>query len=192
MRRALAAIGLALIATACVTDRVTLLESEAGETGSLAVLSSDGGETVLDRPNSEAALREGAPRVKPVARANPAYNALIAGLPPPAKAFTIPFETNQSALGDGQRAVLDLIRADLSARPGAQIEVAAFTDSVGSEEDNNQLSLDRARNVASELRRYGFPIEEGDAIGRGEYEALKAVGDNRDMAEFRRVDVIVR
>ena len=88
--------------------------------------------------------------------------------------------------------MLELIRAELANRPGAQIEVAAFTDSVGSETDNYQLSLDRARNVALELRGYGFDIAEGDAIGRGEYEALKAAGDDRDLAEYRRVDVIVR
>lgn len=192
MSRVLAALTLVPIATACATDRVTLLESEAGETGALAVLSADGGETVLDRPNSEAALRQGAPRVTQAARVRSADTALIASLPPAAKAFTIPFETNQSTIGESQRAILDMIRADLSARPGAQIEVAAFTDSVGSEEDNNRLSLDRARNVAGELRQYGFPIEDADAIGRGEYEALKAVGDNMEDAQFRRVDVIVR
>ena len=183
----------ALAVTACATDRVTLLDNEPGnETGSVAVLGADGSETVLERANSEAALRRGASRVRTVAAVRKADTAVLASLPPASKAFTIPYETNQSSIGEQQRAVLEMIRAELANRPGAQIEVAAFTDSVGSETDNYQLSLDRARNVAIELRGYGFEIAEGDAIGRGEYEALKAAGDDRDLAEYRRVDVIVR
>jgi outer membrane protein OmpA-like peptidoglycan-associated protein len=182
-----------LIAAGCATDRVTLLDSEpGGETGALAVLADDGRETVLERANSEAALRRGAVRVKSVAAVRPADAAVMASLPPAARAFSIPFATGQAYIGDQQRGVLELIRAELASRPGAQVEVAAFTDSVGSEADNNQLSLDRARNVAAELRTYGFQIAESDAIGRGEYEALKAAGDNRDLAEFRKVEVIVR
>ena len=192
MRGALVLAGTLALA-GCATDRVTLLDNEPGnETGAVAVLAADGSETVLDQANSEAALRRGASRVRSISAVRTADTAVLASLPPAAKAFTIPFETNQSTIGDQQRAVLELIRSELSSRPGAQIEVAAFTDSVGSESDNYELSLDRARNVAGELRTYGFAIEDGDAIGRGEYEALKAAGDNRDLAEFRRVDVIVR
>ena len=193
MSRALISAAIALSVAGCATDRVTLLDNEAGhETGSVAILAPDGRETVIDRANSEAALRGAPSAVRPVAKMKPAYADLLASLPPPARIFTIPYATNQSTIGEQQREVLASIRAELASRAGAQIEVAAFTDSVGSETDNYQLSLDRARNVATELRGYGFPIETGDAIGRGEYEALKAIGDDRDAPEFRRVDVIVR
>jgi outer membrane protein OmpA-like peptidoglycan-associated protein len=191
--RAFGAALLALSLAGCATSRVTLLDNEAGhDTGSVAILRPDGSETVLASANSEAALGKGNARVKSVPAARPADTALLASLPPPARSFTIPYETNQSTIGTEQQAVLDQIRAELARRPGAQIEVAAFTDSVGSEADNYQLSLDRARNVASWLRGNGFAIDEGDAVGRGEFEALKAAGDNRDLPEFRRVDVIIR
>lgn len=192
MRRLFAPLA-ALALAACATDRVTLLDNEGGQdTGALAVLAPDGRETVIDRANSEARLSSSSARVRSVSGPRPGQSELLGALPPAARAFTIPFKTNQSAIAEGQRAVLELIRAELAGRPGAQVEVAAFTDSVGSEDDNNRLSLDRARNVAVALRGYGFEIAEGDAIGRGEYEALKTVGDNQDRAEFRRVDVIVR
>jgi outer membrane protein OmpA-like peptidoglycan-associated protein len=191
--RATLALAGALLAAGCASDRVTLLDNEAGnETGSVAILASDGSETVINQANSQAALRDGPTRVRAVKEIKPAYTAVIGSLPPPAKTFTIPFETGQSAIREDQQQVLDLIRAELSSRPGAQIEVAAFTDSVGSDADNERLSLERARNVATELRGFGFEIEPDDAIGRGEYEAQAKFGDNTPMAEFRRVDVIVR
>ncbi|ANY21396.1 Outer membrane protein P5 precursor [Tsuneonella dongtanensis] len=187
------ALGAALLVGGCATDRVTLLENEGGnETGSVAVLASDGRETVIDRANSQAALRDGATRVRSVSEIKPEYTAVLDSLPPPVRTFSIPFESGQSAIRDDQRQVLEEIRTELVRRPGAQVEVAAFTDSIGSEELNAKLSLERAQNVAGELRGYGFSIDEADAIGRGEYEAKAKYGDEVERAEFRRVDVIVR
>lgn len=177
----------------CVTSRVTLLDKEdGGDTGAVAIVAPDGTETVIDQANSEAALRFGPTRVRVVRAIREGDKALFAFLPPPPMAFRIPYQTNQATIRLEQQAVLDQIRAQLKDRPGAQIEVAAFTDSIGSEEDNNRLSLERARNVAAELRRSGFPIADADAIGRGEYDAVRLVGDNRDLAEYRRVDVVIR
>lgn len=192
MRRA-APLALAIALAGCVNSRVTLLDNEAGnETGSVAILKPDGSETVLDSANSEARLGQGNARVKSVSGVRAADTALLDSMPPPPRSFTIPYDTNQSTIGTEQQAVLDQIRSELATRPGAQIEVAAFTDSVGSEADNSQLSLDRARNVAAWLRGNGFAVGEADAVGRGEFEALKAAGDNKDLPEFRRVDVIIR
>lgn len=193
MSRALGATALALALAGCATSRVTLLDNEAGhDTGSVAILKPDGSETVLDSANSEARLGRGKARVKAISAVRPTDVALLDSLPPPVRSFTIPYDTNQSVVGIGQQTVLDQIRAELARRPGAQIEVAAFTDSVGSEADNYRLSLDRAHNVATWLRGNGFAIDEGDAVGRGEFEALKAGGDDKDLPQFRRVDVIIR
>lgn len=193
MRRVGAAIALIGVLAGCVTSRVTLLDNEPGnETGSVAIIAPDGRETVLDKANSEASLQVGNTRVRLVRSIKDGDRQLFAYLPPPSMAFRIPYDTNQSSIKIEQRAIIDLIRSELAKRPGAQIEVAAFTDSVGSDADNYKLSLDRARNVAVALRNDGFEIAESDAIGRGEYEALKAIGDNRDDAEYRRVDVVIR
>lgn len=184
---------LALALAGCATSRVTLLENESGQdTGSVAILNPDGSETVLDAANKEARLGVGDTRVRSVSAVRKTDAALLDSLPPPARSFTIPYDTNQSAVGTEQQAVLNQIRAELAKRPGAQIEVAAFTDSIGSESDNYRLSQDRAQNVAIWLRDNGFAIDKGDAVGRGEYEALKTAGDNKDLPEFRRVDVIIR
>ena len=192
MSRALGTVALALALAGCATSRVTLLDNEAGhDTGAVAILKPDGSETVLDSANSEARLGGNA-RVKSISAVRSTDAALLQSLPPPARSFAIPYDTNQSAVGAEQQAVLDEIRAELAKRPGAQIEVAAFTDSVGSEADNYRLSLDRARNVTTWLRTNGFAIDDGDAVGRGEFEALKAGGDDKDLPEFRRVDVIIR
>lgn len=193
MNRAVGASAIALALAGCATSRVTLLDNEAGnDTGAVAILKADGTETVLGSANSEVRLGREPARVKSIAAVRSADTALLATLPPPPRSFTIPYGTNQSTIGPEQEPILDEIRAELAKRPGAQIEVAAFTDSVGSETDNYRLSLERARNVAGWLRGNGFAVDESDAVGRGEFEALKAMGDDRDLPEFRRVHVIIR
>lgn len=187
------ALAAALLATGCATDKVTLLDNEPGsETGALAVLASDGRESVIDRANSQAALRDGPTTAKAVKKIKPAYTALLADLPPKARGFVITFPLGKSRIPDEQRGVLEAIRNELSIRPGAQIEVAGFTDSVDDDALNDRLSLKRAQEVAQELRDFGFAVDPGDAVGRGEDEARKQFGDNVERPEFRRVEVIVR
>ena len=193
MIRAAPALVAALLTTACATEKVTLLENEPGSgTGALAVLASDGRESVIDRANSEAALRDGPTNAKPIKSIKPAYAALLAGLPPQAKGFVITFPTDQSSIPADQRSIIEAIRNELSIRPGAQIEVAGFTDSTGDDASNDALSLKRAMAIVEELRGYNFPVDPGDAVGRGEDEAKRMLGDDKASEAYRRVEVIVR
>ena len=108
MKRAALALTAALLATACATDRVTLLENEDGNaTGALAVLASDGQESVIDRPLTEAKLRDGPTKARAVKALKPAYASLLANLPPAAKPFVITFPTDVSAIPADQRGILE-------------------------------------------------------------------------------------
>ena len=192
MRTALALAG-ALLAAGCATDRVTLLDNEDGNaTGALAVLASDGRESVIDQPLTQAKLRDGPTRGRAIKAVKPAYATLLANLPPAARGFVITFPPNQSAIPVEQRSILEAIRTELSIRPGAQIEVAGFTDSTGDDALNDEVSRKRADAVAQELRESGFAVDPGDAVGRGEDEAKKQLGDNVASEAYRRVEVIVR
>jgi outer membrane protein OmpA-like peptidoglycan-associated protein len=183
----------ALLAGGCASDRVTLLDNEPGNaTGAVAVIAPDGRESVIDRPLTQAALRNGLAKPKAIKAIKPSYAELLADLPPRAKAFVITFPIGQSRIPLGQRSVLEAIRNESAIRPGAQIEVAGFTDSSGSDTLNDKISLDRAAAVAAELREYGFPVAPGDAIGRGEDEAKARLGDDKMDESYRRVEVIVR
>jgi outer membrane protein OmpA-like peptidoglycan-associated protein len=182
-----------MLLTGCATDKVTLLENEAGhDTGAVAVIDRKGRETLVDQANSEAALRNGPSRVRQVKELRPEYTSLVGSLPPQARAFVITFPIGSSDIPAEQRGVLEQIRNELSIRPGAQIEVAGFTDSTGGDTINDKISLDRAQSVAQQLRSYGFAVDSGDAVGRGEDEAKAKLGDEVANDSYRRVEVIVR
>jgi len=88
--------------------------------------------------------------------------------------------------------VLDQIRADVAIRPGAEAQVTGHTDTVGSEEDNDRLSMQRAQQVLSVLVSEGFPPGALSAVGRGERELAVETADDVANAQNRRVEVIVR
>lgn len=192
--RALALAGAFVLAGCAGGERVTLLPAAQDRgVGAVAVLDTDGGETVLGTANSQAVLGGRSPRVRQLQSVDPAYTELINSLPRLVEPFAIRFETGDSQISTDQITYLKGLLASLGPDPSVfQIEVAGYTDSVGSERDNLILSQQRANQVANLLRKEGFDIAEQDVIGRGEFDALRVIGDNKDDEQFRAVTVKIR
>lgn len=189
MRMILASLGAVALPGCAAAERITL---HPGDGGALAVLGPGGAETVIDQPLTQASLGTGKIRTRSLEAANLGHLALFADLPPEARLFRITFPQGDARIRLDQRAVIDEIRSELASRPGAQIEVAGFTDSIDTEEFNERLSRRRAEAVADELRGAGFEIADEDIVGRGEYDAQARLGDDTASEEYRRVFVIVR
>ena len=192
MKRAALALAGALLASGCAHDRVTLLDNEEGaEQFAVADITDPARERLIAAPATELKLGT---RAKPrtLSKLRKSDTALAQNLPPKAAIFRITFPIDQTEIPAAQRGVLERIRNEVSVRPGAQIEVAGFTDSTGPDAMNDDISRKRAEAVAEQLRAFGFAVDPGDAVGRGEDEARKALGDEKASEDFRRVDVIVR
>lgn len=192
MRIAFASAALALLG-ACATDRVTLLDNEGGEPQfAIADITHPGRERVLDTQMSELRLGSNA-RAKAVREVRPADAELMRRLPPASAHFTLFFPEGKAVISPAQMPILSSIRDQLIARgEGAQIEVVGFTDSKGADRDNDVLSELRAEEVAQQLRDYGFSVAPGDAVGRGEDDARRALGDNVENPAYRKVEVVIR
>ena len=70
--------------------------------------------------------------------------------------------------------------------------MTGHTDTVGSEEDNDRLSMQRAEEVLGWLASQGFDRSMMSAVGRGERALMQPTMDNVDNPANRRVEVIVR
>ena len=118
--------------------------------------------------------------------------ALLGGLPPAAKSFTLYFVEGTTDMTAESAPVLDEIRAEIAKRPGAEVQVTGHTDTVGSESDNDALSRSRAEEILNLLASRGFDRGIMSAVGRGERELKERTADNVSSAANRRVEVIVR
>ena len=186
----------ALLLSGCATSSLVLLPDDEGQQGSVAVLETDGRQTdaVITDGNSRTKLGDPTPASKPLGDKGLKKQeaALLTGLPPPARSFTLYFQQGTTTLVPDSVNVLAALREEIADRTGPEVEVTGHTDTVGSEEDNDKLSVSRAEEVMNWLAGQGFDRSVMSAVGRGEREPKVATADNVNNAENRRVEVTVR
>jgi OOP family OmpA-OmpF porin len=193
--RALAALT-CLVVAGCATSSLVLLPDEEGHQGAVAVLEANGKptEAVIADGNSRTRLGDPTPASKPLGEQGLKKQeaALLTGLPPPAKSFLLYFDQGTVRLVPESVRILATLREEIAARSGPEVEVIGHTDTVGSQEDNDRLSIGRAEEVMNWLVSQGFDKSQLSAVGRGERELKEATADNVNSAVNRRVEVIVR
>jgi outer membrane protein OmpA-like peptidoglycan-associated protein len=186
----------ALLLGGCATSSLVLLPDDEGHQGSVAVLEVAGQPTgaVIANGNSRTALGDKTPVPKPLGDKGLKKQeaALLTALPPPARSFLLYFEPGTVTLTPQSFPVLVGLRAEIAARSGPEVEVIGHTDTVGSGEDNDVLSMRRAEEVLTWLASQGLDRSIMSAVGRGERELRVPTADNVDNAANRRVEVIVR
>lgn len=187
---------LGLILASCATSSLVLLPDETGHQGSVAVLEAEGTPTdaVIADGNSRTTLGTKSPVTKPIGGGGLKKQeaALLTGLPPSPRSFVLYFEEGTVTLTPQSVAALNEIRAEIAARSGPEVEVTGHTDTVGSGEDNDRLSTQRAEEVLNWLVSQGFDRSIMSAVGRGERELKEPTMDNIGNATNRRVEIIVR
>jgi outer membrane protein OmpA-like peptidoglycan-associated protein len=185
-----------LLLAGCATSSLVLLPDDEGHQGSVAILEADGkpAEAVISQGNSRTKLGEANANPKPLGEKGlkPEEAALLTTLPPPAKSFTLYFDQGTVTPTAESQSVLTALRAEIASRSGPQVEVTGHTDTVGSEEDNDRLSIQRAEEVLNWLAGQGFDRSLMLASGRGERDLKEPSIDDFSSATNRRVEVIVR
>jgi outer membrane protein OmpA-like peptidoglycan-associated protein len=190
----LAAAGLCLGLAACQHSQLLLLPDEGGGHGAVAVLEANGKpvEAVVSQPDSRTRLGDASPTPRPAGVLKGDEVALLSGMPPPSKSFTLYFIEGTTDLTPESRPVLDELRAEISRRPGVDVEVTGHTDTVGSTEDNDRLSQRRAEQILDLLATVGIDRNLMTAVGRGERDLREPTLDNVENGFNRRVEVLVR
>ena len=195
MSRFALAVGCILLG-GCATSSLVLLPDDGGGHGAVAILEADGVpvDAVVNTANSRTGLGSKSPATKPLGAKglSKSEQALVTELPPPARSFSLYFEQGTTRLTPESASVLDALRAEIASRSGADVEVTGHTDTVGGEDENDQLSMRRAEEVVTWLAGQGFDRSMMSAVGRGERELKEPTVDNVENAANRRVEVTVR
>lgn len=193
-------LALALIATsllgACATshDTIVLLPKADGSTGAIAA-SRDGKEVLLDSPYAQArsgvsgTLKRGTSDREVVEKK---FGTALSAMPPAPKSFMVNFLTASDELTEESKPAVAQMLEELKARPFPEITVIGHTDLVGSDDDNDALSLQRAGTVREMLIKLGVPAERIRSAGRGSREPLVPTAAGVDEPRNRRVEVNVR
>jgi len=182
-----------LLLTACVSERVVLLPSPDGRQTAVVVRDAKG-ETLLDTPYAGVQWRgrEASAYRSTAAEMQEQFGSALAAQPPRARSFVLYFEAGGDVLTAESQLEIKAIEREITTRPASEVLVIGHTDTVGSLEANDKLSLKRAAAAREFLIAVGIPKEKIEAAGRGEREPLVASGDEVAEPKNRRVEISVR
>jgi outer membrane protein OmpA-like peptidoglycan-associated protein len=104
-------------------------------------------------------------------------------------AYDITFDFNSDKITEESYPVIDLLVEFMESNPEIDIELAGFTDHIGSEKYNNELALRRASAVKKYMVDKGIKSNRVDVLGFGErMTAVYGVDDEKDLRMNRRVE----
>lgn len=173
---------------------VVLLPKANGTAGAVVVRSGRR-QVLLDKPYAAAGV-ESAGKLQAFgfepAEIGTEFGAAIAALPRRPAAFTLYFKEGTDTLTSDSEAEIARVFRDISSRPDPEISAIGHTDALGTAQFNDQLSLQRAQRVRSELVQRGIPVDRIDVSGRGKREPLVATADGISEPKNRRVEINVR
>jgi outer membrane protein OmpA-like peptidoglycan-associated protein len=101
------------------------------------------------------------------------------------------FDTASYTLKPGAREMLAKISGILLAHPGLNLQVEGHTDSVGSDEYNQQLSEQRAQSVRDFLVGQGVPADTVTSRGFGKTQPVATNDTAEGRQRNRRVELVV-
>ena len=196
--RTVATVVLALLAASCAApvreETVVVLPGPDGKSGTV-VVERAGSRQVLNTPYAGSQVRsDGSLQGSNLSQqqVSESFGATLAALPARPTVFLLYFLSGKDELTPDSTSDLDKILADMKSRPVPDIVVTGHTDTVGSADANDKLSMQRAERVKSFLTGIGIPADRIQVAGRGERELLVSTADNIDEPRNRRVEINVR
>ena len=173
--------------------RIVLLPQD-GRATSIVVTGPTGHEVTLTEPFAQALVINGAVSAgktdsQTVAKS---YGQLLSAIPVKPKSFVLYFSPGGNELTSESAEQLPDIDNLVSHLPAAEVIVIGNTDTVGSLESNDALSLRRAQTIRDRLIKAGVPGEQIVAIGRGKRDLLIPTADEVAEPRNRRVEVKIR
>lgn len=190
-----ALLGLAACAEPRLSDDLfVVLPDEDGTVGEVTV--SDGETTtVLNTPLAAAQVDRGG-ALKPAEVTDQDVQTIFQGAlsaqPILPKRYVLYFEQGTNVLTADSQAAFESVFADVERRPAPSVEVIGHTDTVGAQDFNASLSLERATAIKDLLTARGIPAGSIVVAGRGELDTLVDTADEVGEPQNRRVEITVR
>ena len=101
------------------------------------------------------------------------------------------FDTGKYSLRAGAREKLARVAGIISGHPGLRLDVEGYTDSVGGDNYNQQLSEQRAAAVRDYLTQAGIPTNSVTAKGFGKTQPVASNETTAGRQQNRRVELVV-
>ncbi|WP_374090377.1 OmpA family protein [Methylomicrobium lacus] len=182
-----------IVLPACSQSYVVLLEEDEGSVGKVRITTHEG-ITVLEKAREGAKIggKPGKTFAVSQQQIDQDFGAALAASPIKPVSFQLYFKEGGIRLTEASAADLPKILEEIGRRPAPDISVIGHTDTVGNAQDNERLSLDRAKTTASLLQKNRLHVIHVTIESHGEKNPLVPTPDNTEEPRNRRVEVTVR
>ena len=194
MRRVLL-LPLLLLLASCSSRQslFVVLPNPDGSSGAVTI--NDGQKSVeLDKPYAAGEVRGGvaAPVKVDQAEVNQIFGTALAAQPVLPSHFVLYFERNSDTLTPASQQQYQAVFADIKRRPVYEVEVIGHTDTLGTLEHNQTLSMSRAEMIRDRLVHDGISTSSISVAGRGPLDPAVKTADQVGEPKNRRVEITVR
>ena len=183
-----------LLLNACSQSYVVLLAEDDGSLGKVHVTTQQG-TTVLENNQEAVGLGKEVGKTFAVSeeQIKEDFGSALAASPQKPLSYYLYFEGGTATLTPESKAdVPKIIEEIVRRRPAVDISIIGHTDTVGDDQLNAKLSLERAQSVAALFLEAMPDAGKVKVDSHGEKNLLIPTPDNTDEAKNRRVEVTVR
>lgn len=174
---------------------VILLPQEDGKTGSI-IVKTKSASTVLDKPYTYTTLHNDQLDLsaKSIDKGQVAdqYRILLAAEPAKPVSFILYFNGGTASLTNESLKLIPQILKSAKEREPSEVSIIGHTDTKGSAEYNNKLSLERANEVAKIIKGFDTDLKNIYISSHGESDLLIITDDNISEERNRRVEIMIR
>lgn len=179
----------------CSSSRIVLLDT--GKTENSIVVRTEGGELILDQPNTYTDLTSAKTKPAPVKtierqELQHRYRALFSSAPKPPRRFLLYFDPGTTTITAASKQLFAPIEKAIKERIPCDVNIIGHADRTGSREYNTELSLKRARVVYKWLLGKQLDIEKIVIESYGEEDPLVPTRDGVPEPKNRRVEILIR
>ncbi|MEO6623358.1 MAG: OmpA family protein [Burkholderiaceae bacterium] len=176
-------------------SKVVLLPDAEGKAGAVIVKTQAGARVVNAAYGSASVNQRGGIRssAEDGSKVTQQYGGTLTARPASPISYIVSFEFGSAVdVTPADLPILEQLRAALLAFPAAEITVIGHTDSVGTMESNDRLSLQRAETVRTFILNAGIQAASVEVAGRGERELAVQTADEVAEVRNRRVEINMR
>lgn len=180
---------------ACSKTTVVLLDS--GKSENAILIANEKGETKLDKVGSYVDLSDKAKKASAVKSMSEdeiksRFEQALAVTPLKPVTYILYFEPSSTQLTEASKATLQEALKSIEERSPCSVDIIGHTDTVGSNADNNVVSLKRAKSIETLVKKSSIEGVTLTAKGYGEEDLLVPTKDGVDEAKNRNVEIFIK
>lgn len=170
-----------------------VLPNADGSSGAITV--DDGtNKVLLNKPYAAGEVRKAGVTGVPIdsGEVNQVFASALNAQPRPPQHFMLYFIFDKDQLTPESAPQYQKVFEDIKVRPVYEVEVIGYTDTMGKQQYNQELSLNRASAIRQRLIHDGLDPKSISIAGRGPLDPLVPTGDQVAEPRNRRVVITVR